>query len=202
MLRELNFQNFSFRDLVVLRPDGQPWAAALAASRSRSLPIEEGAVAAAAGFGAAVLSGPARNALTGEWSLMFLRAMDLPGLGPLVAVAEVPVPLIATLLAPIGELPGLRISVERADGRVLVALPHDEGRMGRPWRSRPASCPLTAVRWRSPGATTTSRRWPRPAPSFTGTSSWWRATTRRPPSPPGPLIAAGCCWSPAAWACC
>ncbi|MDN3568088.1 PAS-domain containing protein [Paeniroseomonas aquatica] len=138
MLRELNFQNFSFRDLVVLRPDGQPWAAALAASRSRSLPIEEGAVAAAAGFGAAVLSGPARNALTGEWSLMFLRAMDLPGLGPLVAVAEVPVPLIATLLAPIGELPGLRISVERADGRVLVALPHDEGRMGRPL-AQPAS---------------------------------------------------------------
>ncbi|RYI89496.1 MAG: hypothetical protein EON47_21670, partial [Acetobacteraceae bacterium] len=62
---------------------------------------------------------------------MFLRAMELPGVGPLVAVAEVPVPLIATLLAPIGELPGVRISVERADGRVLTVLPHDETRMGR-----------------------------------------------------------------------
>ena len=67
-----------------------------------------------------------RNALTGEWSLMFLRAMELPGVGPLVAVAEVPVPLIATMLAPIGEVPGMRISVERADGRVLAVLPHDE----------------------------------------------------------------------------
>ena len=131
MLRELNFQNFSFRDLMVLRPDGRPWAAALAASRSRALPIDESVLAAAVTMGAAVLSGPVRNALTGEWSLMFLRAMELPGVGPLIAVAEVPVPLIATLLAPIGELPGVRISVERADGRVLTVLPHDESRMGR-----------------------------------------------------------------------
>ncbi|WP_052389218.1 PAS-domain containing protein [Belnapia moabensis] len=132
MLRELNFQNFSFRDLVLVLPDGRPWAAALAASRSRPPPIEPAALAGAAGLGAAVISGPARNPLTGEWSLMFLRAMELPGIGPVVGMAEVPVSLVATLLAPIGEVPGLRISVERADGRVLASLPHDETRMGRP----------------------------------------------------------------------
>ncbi len=138
MLRELNFQNFSFRDLVLVLPDGRPWAAALAASRSRPLPIEPAALAGAAGLGAAVISGPARNPLTGEWSLMFLRSMELPGVGPVVGVAEVPVSLVSTLLAPIGEVPGLRISVERADGRVLASLPHDETRMGRPL-ARPAT---------------------------------------------------------------
>ena len=135
MLRELNFQNFSFRDLVMVLPDGRPWAAALAASRSRPPPIEPAALASTVGLGAAVISGPARNPLTGEWSLMFLRAMELPGIGPVVGMAEVPVSLVATLLAPIGEVPGLRISVERADGRVLASLPHDETRMGRPLAS-------------------------------------------------------------------
>lgn len=138
MLRELNFQNFSFRDLMLVLPDGRPWAAALAASRSRPPPIEPAALASAAALGAAVISGPARNPLTGEWSLMFLRSTELPGIGPVVGVAEVPVSLVATLLAPIGEVPGLRISVERVDGRVLASLPHDETRMGRPL-ARPAT---------------------------------------------------------------
>ena len=151
MLRELNFQNFSFRDLMILRPDGRPWAAALAASRSRALPIDESVLAAAATMGAAVLSGPARNALTGEWSLMFLRAMELPGVGPLIAVAEVPVPLIATLLAPIGELPGVRISVERSDGRVLTVLPHDESRMGRPVSRVAGTLPVDGTAIAIPG---------------------------------------------------
>ncbi len=138
MLRELNFQNFSFRDLVLVRPDGRAWAAALAASRNRPPPLEAAALAGTVGLGAAVISGPARNPLTGEWSLMFLRSMELPGVGPLIGVAEVPVSLVTTLLAPIGELPGMRISVERADGRVLTVLPHDETRMGRSL-ARPAN---------------------------------------------------------------
>ncbi len=130
MLRELNFQNFNFRDLALVRPDGRVWAAALAVSRNRRLPIEDGALQAVVGRGTVQLSGPARSLATGEWSLRFLRAMELPGIGPLVAVAEVPVPLITTLLAPIGELPGMRISVERHDGRLLAVLPHDDDRMG------------------------------------------------------------------------
>ncbi|MBL6453770.1 PAS-domain containing protein [Belnapia sp. T6] len=151
MLRELNFQNFSFRDLVLVRPDGRPWAAALAASRNRALPLEPGALEAAAGLGAALLSGPVRNPLTGEWSLMFLRALELPGVGPLIAVAEVPVPLIATLLQPIGEIPGMRISVERGDGRLLAALPHDEARMGQTLHRAATTLPTDGTALTMPG---------------------------------------------------
>ena len=145
------FPEFAFRDLVLVRPDGQPWAAALAASRSRRLPIEQGALEAASGLGAVLMSGPARNPLTGEWSLLFLRAMQLPGVGPLVAAAEVPVPLIATLLAPIGELPGMRISVERADGQVLAILPHDETWMGRALAPSAAALPADGGAVTMPG---------------------------------------------------
>ncbi|WP_149541159.1 PAS-domain containing protein [Siccirubricoccus phaeus] len=131
VLRELNFQNFNFRDLVLVRPDGRPWASALPASRNRELPIEPEHLAEALQLGAAVISGPARNPLTGEWALFLLRAVTLSELGPLIAVAEVPLTLVTTLLGPVGEVPGIVISLEREDGTMLLRLPHDELLMGR-----------------------------------------------------------------------
>jgi signal transduction histidine kinase/HPt (histidine-containing phosphotransfer) domain-containing protein len=132
MLRDLNFQNLNFRDIIILRADGRPWASALAGSRNRPSPVDPARLAEARNTGTAVISGPVRNPLTGEWTLFFLRSLDLPGGEPLVVVAEVPVALLATMLAPVGEVPGLRLSVERADGQLLASLPHDETRIGRP----------------------------------------------------------------------
>jgi len=130
VLQDLNFQNFNFRDLLLLRPDGHPWAAALPASRDRALPIAPGDDPDGPHPGAVAILGPIRNPLTGEWVLLLARPITLPGPGDLLAVAEIPVPLIATLLAPVGESRGLRISVERADGQLLASLPHDETRIG------------------------------------------------------------------------
>lgn len=130
VLGDLNFQNFNFRDLLLLLPDGQPWATALPASRHRMLPVGAGGGPDGSHPGTAAISGPVRNPLTGEWALFLARPITLPGPGALLAVAEIPVPLIATLLAPVGEIPGLRITIERADGRLLASLPHDETRMG------------------------------------------------------------------------
>ena len=54
----------------------------------------------------------------------------MPGVGELFALAEVPVPLLATVLGSAGEQRGLRITVETTDGTLLASLPHDEARMG------------------------------------------------------------------------
>ncbi|MFZ4409445.1 MAG: PAS-domain containing protein [Paracraurococcus sp.] len=131
MLRDLNFQTLNFRDLVILRPDGRPWASALAGTRNRLLPIDPARLAEARISGTAVVSGPVRNALTGEWTLFFIRSLELPGAEGLVVAAEVPIALVATMLSPVGEVPGLRLSVERSDGQLLTSLPHDETRIGR-----------------------------------------------------------------------
>ncbi|MBC9175359.1 ATP-binding protein [Pseudoroseomonas ludipueritiae] len=132
VLRELNNQNFTFRDVLLVRPDGNPVASGLAVSRRRPLPtsltssfFESGSRA-----GQVLIGGPFRNPATGEWALFLARRISLPQAGPLIAVAEVPVPVISTLLAVSGEGAGLRIALERDDGTLMASLPHDETLIG------------------------------------------------------------------------
>ena len=130
LLQELNFHNLQFRDLLLLRPDGRAWAAAQPGSRERPPSLPAGASATRQAQGAVSIVGPARNGATGEWALFLCRPVAVPGAGELLAVAEVPVPLLATPLGAVGEQAGVRITVEKADGTLLVSLPHDEARMG------------------------------------------------------------------------
>ena len=155
MLRELNFQNLNFRDLLLLQPDGRPWATALPGSRMRFSPIDPERLAEARRSGAAVISGPIRSANTGEWTLFFLRALDLPNNKTMVAAAEVPTSLVTTMLAPIGEQPGLRIAVERSNAQLLASLPHDETRVGRHLRPLDSALPPDGVATEMPGRFTT-----------------------------------------------
>lgn len=134
VLRELNNQNFTFRDVLLVQPDGTPVATGLAVSRRRPLP----ASLTSAFFnnngngqaGQVLIGGPFRNPATGEWALFLARRVSLPETGPLIAMAEVPVPVISTLLAVSGEGAGLRISLERDDGTLMASLPHDETLIG------------------------------------------------------------------------
>ena len=130
LLLELDFQNFQFRDLLLLQPDGTTWAAALPASRERPPPLPPGALAIQPARGAVSILGPVRNPLTGEWALFLGRPVGVPGVGEMLALAEVPVPLLATVLGAAGEQEGLRLTVETTDGRLLVSQPHDETKIG------------------------------------------------------------------------
>ena len=133
LLRELNNQNFTFRDVLLAGPDGLPVASSQAVSRRRPLPIPLGAAFTEASPRASsvLIGGPVRNTVTGEWAIFFARSVVLPGVGPMTALAEVPVPLIATLLLVGGDAPGLRVLLERDDGTLLASVPHDESRIGR-----------------------------------------------------------------------
>jgi signal transduction histidine kinase/CheY-like chemotaxis protein/HPt (histidine-containing phosphotransfer) domain-containing protein len=133
VLRELNNQNFTFRDVLLVGADGMPITTGLPVSRRRRLPIALGPASADATrqSGSVVIGGPAQNPATGEWALFFARPVVMPILGVVTAVAEVPVPLVGSLLGVGGEAPGLRVTLERDDGTLLAALPHDETRIGR-----------------------------------------------------------------------
>jgi signal transduction histidine kinase/CheY-like chemotaxis protein len=133
VMRELNNQNFTFRDVLLVGADGLPIATSLSVSRRRPLPLALGSAFLDTGpnAGGVMIGGPVRNPATGEWALFFARPLTMPGLGPVTAVAEVPVQVVTSLLALGGEAPGLRVTLERDDGTLLAALPHDETRIGR-----------------------------------------------------------------------
>jgi signal transduction histidine kinase/DNA-binding NarL/FixJ family response regulator/HPt (histidine-containing phosphotransfer) domain-containing protein len=145
VMRELNNQNFTFRDVLLVDAIGMPIAAGLPVSRRRPLPLSLGPAFVDTGpnAGGVTIGGPVRNPATGEWSIFLARPVAMPGLGRVFAVAEVPVPLIASLLALGGEARGLRVTLERDDGTLLAAQPHDETRIARRL-STPASALATA----------------------------------------------------------
>ena len=151
VLRNLTFQNLNFRDLLLVQLDGRAWAAAQQASIGRPIPVASDQLGLAPRSGGVAITGPVRNPATGEWALFFARPVTLPGIGALYAVAEVPVPLITTLLASAAEMRGLRGSVERADGQLLVGMPHDESRIGQQLSPSVASFPASGLAFEMPG---------------------------------------------------
>lgn len=127
LLQGFNFHSLAFRDLALLQEDGRIWAAARPhPGESASLPsLESGS-----DIGVRV-RGPARNPLTGEWSLYLSRRVVLPDGEAYLAVAEMPLSKIATLLSEAGGGASLRIRLERPSGQVLVSLPHNERLIGK-----------------------------------------------------------------------
>jgi diguanylate cyclase (GGDEF)-like protein len=125
ILRGLNFQTLAYRDLMLVGPDGNILASARPRNRQNPLPFDMASLRQAP----TGLVGPIRNPLTGDWSLYVARAV--PEWNGVTPVAEVPLPTLIRLLAETGIDPEVRIALERPDGQLIAALPHDEIRTGR-----------------------------------------------------------------------
>ncbi len=132
VLREFNNQNFTYRDILLIGENGLPVATALPVSRRRRLPLPDSSSFAevASRGGSLSIGGPVLNPSTGEWTLFFARNITLSGLGPVLAVAEVPIPVVQNILSGAGESQGLTVTLERDDGTLLASVPHDETRIG------------------------------------------------------------------------
>ena len=79
LLRGLNFQTFAFRDIIILYPSGAIWASARANPWNRNFPMDLPGLNAVGGSGAAVVAGPIRNPATGDWVLLVVRQVYVPG---------------------------------------------------------------------------------------------------------------------------
>lgn len=129
-LRDLSNQNFSYRNILLVGPNGIPIAAALPASLRRPLPLDLKDLKAVSSRGGIFMSGPVLNPATGERALFFARDITVRGYGQVLAVAEVPISVLQNILGTIGEAPGLQITIEHLDGTLLGSHPHDELRIG------------------------------------------------------------------------
>ncbi len=134
LLGGLNFQTFTFRDIILLRPGGGVWASARRNPWNGNFPANLLGSSPAARDGAAVVAGPFRNPATGDWALLIVRQVSVPGVGVMDAVAEVPLFLITKQLSAVGEIPGLRVVLERRSGQLLVSQPYDEMQVGKQQR--------------------------------------------------------------------
>lgn len=124
LLRGLDFQTLAFRDLLLVRPDGT----LITSARSRRMALPLAFDGDTFRQRPAAVIGPVRNRVTGDWSLYFARTVpDWNGITP---VAEVPIPILMKLLSEAGLRPGVRILLERPNGQLIAALPHDELRTG------------------------------------------------------------------------
>jgi signal transduction histidine kinase/DNA-binding NarL/FixJ family response regulator len=128
LLRNINSQNFAFRDLVLTDPHGVPVASALPSSRRRPIPVREDNVPAGLNSTGLFVSNAIRNPTNSEWALFFSRPLNVPGLGSLTGVAEVQIAVLTSLMAPGTATPGLRIWLERSDGAILAATSDERGR--------------------------------------------------------------------------
>jgi diguanylate cyclase (GGDEF)-like protein len=134
LLSGLNFQTFTFRDIIMLRPDGAVWASARPNPWNSNFSIDMPGRGSAARNGAAVVAGPIRNPTTGDWVLLVVRQVSVPGVGVMDAVAEVPLFLVTKLFSAVGAIPGLRVVLERRSGQLLVSQPYDEMQVGKQQR--------------------------------------------------------------------
>jgi diguanylate cyclase (GGDEF)-like protein len=130
LLRGLNFQAFAFRDIILLHPGSEIWASALTNSWNGEFPAGLPGLDPGTSSSGAAIAGPIRNPVTGDWVLLVIRPVFVPGPGLMEAVAEVPLPLISKLLSTVGEIPGLVVSLERRDGNLLLRQPYDEVQIG------------------------------------------------------------------------
>lgn len=185
LLRNINSQNFAFRDLVLTDPQGRPVASALPSSRRRPLPVREDKVPAGLNSTGLFVSNAIRNPLTSEWALFFSRPLTVPDLGPLTGVAEVQIAVLTSLMAPGTATPGLRIWLERTDGAILAATSDERGR-----RLTPDPAPPTGVSIRPSrldGREVISTAWPTIYPALQLTAeidmeqalAGWRASRDR-----------------------
>lgn len=128
LLQAFNFETFLFRDLLLVRPDGTVWASARPRRGNLPLPLDN----ATHNPGTAMLGGPLYNAATGEWSWYLSRPVNLPGIGPLMAVAEIPLSATMAILASSIAMPeGVHIIIERSDGLRLASVPYDGLTIGK-----------------------------------------------------------------------
>ncbi|HEY0858047.1 MAG TPA: ATP-binding protein [Albitalea sp.] len=133
LLLEMTSRNLLVRDVAVLAPDGSVLAAAQSNSQRMGVDLPKGFAADVLAQPAPqmAISAPVVNFATSERVVYFARPLRLPGGQPTIAVGEVPVSLIGTVLAQAIEIPGLLATFEREDGQLLASVPPDERLMGQ-----------------------------------------------------------------------
>jgi signal transduction histidine kinase/FixJ family two-component response regulator len=133
MLGELLDRQVLLADIWLVREDGTLLATALAATRHSGVhwPPRLLGRTLADGRGTLVLSDPVVGPASGERALLLARVVWLPGGQRVVAVGELPTALLTSVLRSGAAGGGLRVTLERDDGTLLMAVPAADASLGQ-----------------------------------------------------------------------
>ena len=152
LLAQVTQQNLQLREVALLDATGQVLAAGKSGSRQLGVALPAGFLTEvlAQATPALRISDPIINAATAEPALYFARPVRWGG-QPAVLAAEMPVSLVAGIAAQSVDIVGLTVTLERADGRLLVSVPGNEQVGLRQLRPALAAASATGQAWRAPG---------------------------------------------------
>ena len=125
-------RNLEYRDLVVIDGDGHVLAAAREQTRRLGLPLSAQFIRDTLSQPSPTLaiSAPSVNVATSERAIYFARAFRLGPDRRVLAVAEMPVSIVTTILAQSVQIPGLVVTLERDDGQLLASVPASTAPLG------------------------------------------------------------------------
>jgi signal transduction histidine kinase len=134
-------RNLAMNNLAVFDAEGRLLAAARAETDRLGVPLPAGFVRAVMALPAPqlVVHGPELSRSSSDLALFFARTTTLASGEVLLMVAEVPLPLIATLLAHAAQTPGMVVTVERDPGVLLASVPAFDARLGTALDPLPAA---------------------------------------------------------------
>ena len=145
-------QNLQLQELALLSADGQVLSAAQASSSRLGLALPPGFIASvlAQPAPAMQISPPALSAATAEAVIYLARPLQWRGQA-LVLVAAMPVSLLAGIAMPTTDTEGLSITLERADGRLLVSVPSQDDSAERLLKPAVSAASATGRAFQAPG---------------------------------------------------
>jgi signal transduction histidine kinase/ActR/RegA family two-component response regulator len=125
-------RNLEYRDLVIVDGDGRVLAAAREQTTRLGLPLSTRFIRDTLGQATPglAISAPAVNPATSERAIYFARAVSLGPQHRVLAIAEVPVSIVTTILAQSVQIPGLVVTLERDDGELLASVPPSAAQLG------------------------------------------------------------------------
>ena len=131
-LRSVIKRNLEFRDLAVIDAQSRVLAAAREPTQRLGVPLPAAFVrdTLAQNPPALAISAPILNFATSERALYFARPLEVAQGQRVLVVAEIPLPIITTILSQSVQIPGLVLTLERDDGELLASVPANDAKLG------------------------------------------------------------------------
>jgi signal transduction histidine kinase len=122
------------RDLLIVDAEGKVLAAARPSTARLGTPLPPAFVqgALAQPVPLMTVSAPLYSLSTSERSLYLAKPFQLSPNQRALALAEVPLPIVSTVLLQSLQTPGLVATIERDDGQLLLSVPPSEANLGQP----------------------------------------------------------------------